>query len=811
MRWLATLLFLCGCGLKPTERLASVFEATRQILHAGDLTHALEEADRGLSLAERNQSQLYRWRFRLLRCEILIMSQRPEEVLPQLAESVPSSTEFAALAARKKMLEAQAQSILGHGDLADRLIEAARHAALAASNDDVILDVETIRGAILLQRAHYDDADSVLQGALRRAQAQHAKYAEGSVLVNLGMIRLRKRRFDEAAGYFERASEVSGPGLSILYSAAQNNLAVCYLNLGEYDRAIRIQMDAIARNERSGAKTYLQLAVGAAGETYLGSGDIQRATPYLQRALSLATELNHARTGALWAEKLSAVYGELGDWTNAEAFNNEAIRLKKSINSPTLYYDVLNTANIARGKGELEPAGQLYRQALSEGRDDPSVLWEAHEGLGAISVLRHDLAGATRDFEAAVEVLEKTRADLLRTEFKLPFLTRRIHLYQQYVDALLAQSQLERALAVADSSRAQVLAERSGLEPVRRLPPGAFSNLARQSGSILLSYWLAPAQSHVWVVTPREIHHVALPPAAQIEPLVKQYEEAIERQLADPLRTRLAAGEKLYDMLIAPVRQWVPAGTRVVIVPDGALHNINFEALPVPGEPPHYFIRDVTLEIAPSLAMWGKPAAEPTNQRLLLIGDPATNDPGFPRLAHADREVTGVKQNFTETARVVLTRDSATPQAYLAAASGNFAAIHFTAHAIANRESPLESAVLLSGGKLYARDVMDVPLKAGLVTVSSCRGAGQRTYSGEGLVGFAWAFLRAGARHVIAGLWDVNDQSTADLMTTLYRELAAGKPPADALRTAKLAMIESRGNLKKPYYWAPFQLYTVAP
>jgi CHAT domain-containing protein len=119
--------------------------------------------------------------------------------------------------------------------------------------------------------------------------------------------------------------------------------------------------------------------------------------------------------------------------------------------------------------------------------------------------------------------------------------------------------------------------------------------------------------------------------------------------------------------------------------------------------------------------------------------------------------------------------------------------------------------VLLSGGKLYARDVMDLPLHADLVTVSACRGAGQRAYSGEGLVGFAWAFLHAGARHVIAGLWDVNDQSTAGLMNSLYRELAAGKRPADALRTAKLAMIESKGNLKKPYYWAPFQLYTVAP
>jgi CHAT domain-containing protein len=159
----------------------------------------------------------------------------------------------------------------------------------------------------------------------------------------------------------------------------------------------------------------------------------------------------------------------------------------------------------------------------------------------------------------------------------------------------------------------------------------------------------------------------------------------------------------------------------------------------------------------------------------------------------------------------LISREHATPDAWREAGPGAFSAIHFTAHATANRESPLDSAVLLAGGKLYARDVMATPLKADLVTVSACRGVGTRLYSGEGLVGFAWAFLHAGARNVIAGLWDVNDQSTSRLMDTLYSALASGKSPADALHAAKLELVRSKGNLRKPYYWAPFQLYTVSP
>ncbi len=126
--------------------------------------------------------------------------------------------------------------------------------------------------------------------------------------------------------------------------------------------------------------------------------------------------------------------------------------------------------------------------------------------------------------------------------------------------------------------------------------------------------------------------------------------------------------------------------------------------------------------------------------------------------------------------------DQATPARYRDAMPEQFGVVHFTAHAAANAESPLDSAVILSkdgsGYKLYARDVAEQPLSADLVTISACRSAGERTYAGEGLVGFAWAFLRAGAQRVIAGLWDVDDRSTADLMGHVY---ARDRPGAHAI------------------------------
>jgi len=306
-----------------------------------------------------------------------------------------------------------------------------------------------------------------------------------------------------------------------------------------------------------------------------------------------------------------------------------------------------------------------------------------------------------------------------------------------------------------------------------------------------------------------------LPPAAQIEALAHAHQAAIANVLADLLGGGESAGRQLYRLLVAPAVAGLPAGSRIVIVPDGALHGVNFETLPVDGPKRHYWIEDAETQIAPSLASLTTKPAPSAGRSLLLIGNPAPRAPEYPALVYAAAEMTDVAKHF-ET-REVTSYDGiqASPASYRTARPEHFSFIHFTAHATANIESPLDSAVILSGPdqayKLYARDVAAQPLTADLVTVSACRSAGGRAYSGEGLVGFSWAFLRAGARRVVAGLWDVDDRSTADLMDRLYGALAAGEPPARALRHAKLALIAEGGAAARPYNWGPFEMFTTTP
>ncbi len=178
-------------------------------------------------------------------------------------------------------------------------------------------------------------------------------------------------------------------------------------------------------------------------------------------------------------------------------------------------------------------------------------------------------------------------------------------------------------------------------------------------------------------------------------------------------------------------------------------------------------------------------------------------------------EMTRIEGHFTSAEVSALAGQQATPAAYLASDPHRYTYIHFVSHAVASRTSPLDSAIILSNPagnedsyKLYARDIIQHPVNAKLVTISACYGSGTRAYAGEGLVGLSWAFLRAGAQRVIGALWEVSDDSTPRLMDELYQGLTAGESPAVALRNAKLSMLHSHSRFRAPFYWAPFQIYS---
>jgi CHAT domain-containing protein len=472
-------------------------------------------------------------------------------------------------------------------------------------------------------------------------------------------------------------------------------------------------------------------------------------------------------------------------------------------------------------QNDVAAAEAAFRE-VAQAEDTPVFLkWEAERSLARLYEDEGQRDSAEREYRTALSTFETARSGLQHEDSRLPFLSNASRIYDDYIHLLVSRGKTDQALQVADYSRARTLAEGMGV-----LPKGTsfapdrinLQRAARRVNGTILFYWLGEKQSYLWAITPQKTELFTLPPASEIDTAVQRYRKALVGP-QDILETASADGTALYRILISPAQVLLAKDAQVFIIPDGSLNSLNFETLIVPERKLHYWIEDATIADASSLRLLAASHNSSHDSKagagkLLLIGDAVAPNPDYGDLPKAGVEIENVQKHFAPAGREVLIKAQATAPAYLRSVPEQFTYIHFVAHGTASRLSPLDSAVILSkvageqdSFKLYARDIIRFPLRADLVTISTCYGAGARAYTGEGLVGLSWAFLRAGAHNVIGALWEVSDASTPRLMDQLYDELKKGRSPEVALRSAKLSLLHSDA-FRKPFYWAPFQLYT---
>ena len=237
----------------------------------------------------------------------------------------------------------------------------------------------------------------------------------------------------------------------------------------------------------------------------------------------------------------------------------------------------------------------------------------------------------------------------------------------------------------------------------------------------------------MWAITAQNTSLFSLPPKSEIDPIVQRYRKTLAEQ-QEFLQTADDDGRALYRTLVAPAQVSLPKEAKVFIIPDGSLNTLNFEALLVSEPAPHYWIEDVTINDANSLRLLAASrAATKGTGGLLLLGNAVAPNSDYPELRKAGAEMEGsIEKHFPTAQQQIFARDLATPAAYLASKPGQFSYVHFVAHGTASRTSPLDSAIVLSRAdakddsfKLYARDIIHQPLRAELVTISTCYGAGR--------------------------------------------------------------------------------------
>ena len=835
--FLAALASLGACS--PPQSPQAAYEHAKGTFVHGDLATSQQEAERGYQRF-RNSSPEWAWRFRVLEGQSLLWSGSYREVLALFespaADSAPEDLHVSIVALQAVALARQHD--LGASE--EKLRETDR--LCAAGIPEGCGEAFQARGLFALGQNQYAEARQDFERGLAFARAKNDAFLETTSLLNLGGVLVKEGRYDEAVdssdGAYKAALALKADDIAL---AAQENLAWSYYRLGDSDRALDLMAVAERRAEQLGDTFDEENGLTNIGYVYLDERRFELAEEAFSHALAQARVGDRKEHMLNALRVLARLSLQMNDAGKASEYAAEALSIAHaSGNHADEIYPTLVQGQIAAHLGDAAKAKQIFQAVEGDSVCPTSLRWEAQHSLARLYEEQKQPVAADREYRTALATFETARADVRHEDFRLSFVTNGARIYDDYVHFLVTQGTPEQALRWADYSRARTLAEGLGLLSNERTSADSRSNqlepprfdarsIARRARGALLFYWLGEKQSYLWAITSQKTELFTLPPGPEIEAAVRRY-----RTLLKGPQDALQSGgdaRSLYGVLIAPAQSLLAQEAKVFILPDGGLNNLNFETLVVPSPGAHYWIEDADVVNASSLRVLAASLArrETGSRKLLLIGDSVAVSNDYPELPGAADQMASVARNFAATEQRVYQHELATPAAYLQNRPEQFSYIHFVAHGTASRLSPLDSAIVLSkeaanrdsanpdsadtdsanpdSFKLYARDIIHHHLRADLVTISACYGAGERQYSGEGLVGLAWAFQFAGARNVIAALWEVTDPSTDKLMSRFYQELAKGAAPDVALRTAKLALL--RGDtFHSPFYWAPFQLYT---
>jgi CHAT domain-containing protein len=260
-------------------------------------------------------------------------------------------------------------------------------------------------------------------------------------------------------------------------------------------------------------------------------------------------------------------------------------------------------------------------------------------------------------------------------------------------------------------------------------------------------------------------------------------------------------GRALYDRLIRPVVGELH-GNKLTISPHGVLHYLPFVAL-LDGD--RYLLDRYSVRIIPSAGtlVYLKNDRPRKVGKLLALGNPDLGDPRYD-LPNAQIEAVNVAAMYPDSRALV--RGGASKTAVRELGNG-FSILHFATHGKFNADDPLRSGLYLAKGSeadgvLSVGDLYTLQWDTDLVTLSACETGLGKVANGDDVIGLTRGFLYAGARSIVASLWEVDDVATEHLMVSFYRDLETN----DKREALRLAQIETRSSYPAPMYWAAFQI-----
>jgi len=615
------------------------------------------------------------------------------------------------------------------------------------------------------------DARRVLTEAAQIGRDLDIKQAVSKATAEMGTIQLEHHHAEAALPLLEQAlglgkdSEDLGGQVEDMYEIGE-----AHLELKQYDLALKFSKDAIEASRGAGLLEQLSDASLEVAKTYLAMGQLKEARAALEESIGAIEELRGNVAGGATERQqflsgkadpyrlLVSVAAMQGDWAAA-----------------------LDGSEKAKGRILLD----LYTES---GMGSSALLTEAERAEE--SRVRGRFVSLDMQFDRQASLpnfdpVKKSALDASRHEAKTALVKFREELYARHPELRVRRADFT---ALTARNMQALIPERT---------------------TALLEYELTPNGNYLFVVTRggadnAEIHGLRL--AVSSEELtrhVRRYHE----QLASRNPDFAEESRWLYRALLSPARVLLRDVNSLVIVPDGMLWQVPFQAL-MRGDG-KFLVESAAIDYVPSLAVLGalKSLAVGGHRARTLL---AMGNPGGETEEQADEALALKKLYGEKNARTLIGK---------AATLGRFREIsptsdvvHIAAHGIFDDHDPMSSHMVLAAesgqpqdGWLRAREIQGMQLKAELVVLSGCETGKGSFQDGEGLVGMSWAALAAGAHGSLASAWRVEASSTTEMMIAFHQNMLQGVSKAESLRRAELKLLHG-DKYGHPFYWAAFVL-----
>jgi len=677
---------------------------------------------------------------------------------------------------------------------------------------------------------------------------QHPNVADS--YLGLGVVHLHLGDYRQALAFYQKALSVNlailgkhHPALALCY----NNIGSVYELKGEYGQAINFYQHAIQANipQLANSDPYAAPPLNdILSESELLKSLAQKAQALSQRNAMQSHNLHDLEAAVTTYEVASQLIGQMRRGYKAEGSKffltekaadiyDQAIQAALRLSQETQKAEFKNTAFLFAEKSKAA----VMLEALSEAEARqfagiPDSLLEKERQL------RLDLAFYEKSLSE--EQLKRPEAD----SAKIVLWQDKVFSLKQAYDALLQRFEEE----YLDYYNLKYQVKTASVLEVQQF---------LDDRTALVEYFTGADSIIIFAITKSNFFIKISEKDSLFERQIEQLRQGIVKQ---DFTSFTQSAHRLHQALLAPIAENI-RDKNLIIVPDGALSAIPFEALLTEKTEAKGNLRDYAklpfvvnahaisyaysatllqqeqnrrnretkrdyLAFAPVFAE-GLPAG--TRGSELLAENwgrdsslTATRARGY--LPSTKKEVTGILKRFENSYGFldrwfgnktnVYLEHEAKEEKLKSRDLSDYRFLHFATHGLVNEKNPTLSGLILTSedssskedGILHLGEIYNLNLNAELVVLSACETGLGQIARGEGVIGLTRGFLYAGASNVLVSLWQVSDASTADLMVGFYDQILNGKTKVEALREAKLKLMQSHPEFAKPYYWAPFIL-----